>query len=92
MRESKAAGRERRNGQVLRNLTTHWTEARDSWPFIREDRMLGWLCARSVNSGVRFLLNAMAQKFESAILNMIEAEDLSCVLLVLECYEPRASI
>src|SRR5215216_183368 len=36
-----------------RNLTTHSTRPLDSMAFIREDWMLGSLCARPVNSGVR---------------------------------------
>jgi hypothetical protein len=70
MIESTVKGRERQTGHDGRNLTTHWTEARDSLPFIREDWMLGTLCARSVNSGVRFLLNATAQTLESIVLNL----------------------
>jgi hypothetical protein len=48
--------RVRRNGYVARNLTTHSTEARVSWPLIVELAIAG-LNARSVNSSVRFLLN-----------------------------------
>jgi hypothetical protein len=50
--ESAVKCRECQNGNVVRNLTTHWTEARVSLPFIRETRMLDALCARPVNSGV----------------------------------------
>ena len=41
---------------------------------------------------VRFLLNVQTQESESVILNLIEAEDLSCVLMLLGCCEPRAEI
>jgi hypothetical protein len=53
MLESKVQDRETQNGRGVRNLTTHWTEARVSWSFIREAWMLDALNARSVNSGVR---------------------------------------
>jgi hypothetical protein len=48
--------------------------------------------SRRVNSGVRFLLNGKTQEPESVILNLIQAEDLSCVLMLFECYEPCARI
>ena len=48
--------------------------------------------SRRVNSGVRFLLNGKTQEPESVLLSLIQAEDLSCVLMLLECYEPRARI
>jgi hypothetical protein len=50
------------------------------------------MSARPVNSGVRFLLNDLAQNIEAATLNFDEAADLSCVLMLLECCEPRARI
>jgi hypothetical protein len=65
----------RRGGIMSYDITTHSTEARVSWPFIRKTWMLDMLNARSVNSGVRFLLNAVAQNIESAVLNFDEAED-----------------
>ena len=36
--------------------------------------MISRLCPRPVNSGVRFLLNALAQNIKSAILNFDEGE------------------
>jgi hypothetical protein len=52
MIESAVKAQATKHGYVERNLTTHSTEARVSMAFIREDWMLGSLCARSVNSGV----------------------------------------
>jgi hypothetical protein len=66
----------RRGAMIRSNITTHWTEARVSLPFIRKAWMLDMLNARSVNSSVRFLLNDLAQKNRSVILNFTEAEDL----------------
>ena len=54
MIESKATGRETKNGNVGRNLTTHSTGARVSWSFI-VDLCVPALNARPVNSGVRLL-------------------------------------
>jgi hypothetical protein len=50
-----------KNGYDGRNLTTHSTGARVSRSFIVELAVAG-LCARPVNSGVRFLLNGQAQR------------------------------
>jgi hypothetical protein len=65
---------EGQHGKVGRNLTSHWTGAEIAWmSFARWDASLN--SSRPVNSGVRFLLNAVAQNIESAILNFTEAED-----------------
>ena len=50
------------------------------------------LCARPVNSGVRFLLKGKSQESGSIILNLIEAVDLSCVLMKVVCSESGAKI
>jgi hypothetical protein len=52
---------------VERNLTRHSTEARVSWHFIREDWMLGSLCARSVNSGV----GRFSMKSDSLVIGVV---------------------
>ena len=57
MIESTLKAQETKNSHVERNLTTHSTEARVSLSFIRKDWMLDASNARSVNSGVRFLLS-----------------------------------
>jgi len=44
----------RRGGMVGSDITTHWTEARVSLPFVRE-LAVAQLNARPVNSGVRLL-------------------------------------
>jgi hypothetical protein len=60
MIESALKANETRNGHGGRNLTTHSTEARVSQSVI-EKLSVAVLNARSVNSGVRFLLNAKAE-------------------------------
>ena len=45
---------------------------------------------RQVNSSVRFILNAVTQESESVILHVIEAQELSCMWMLLEGCEPRA--
>jgi hypothetical protein len=47
----------RRGGMMRYNITTHSTGARVSSPLI-VNLSVSVLCARPVNSGVRFLLNA----------------------------------
>ena len=55
------------------------------------DRLGAWFVdCRRVNSGVRFLLNAVTQESESVILHVIEAQELSCMWMLLEGCEPRA--
>jgi hypothetical protein len=68
MIESRLKDRERRNGRVARNLTGHSTGARVSRSLIVE-LSIPALCARPLNSVVRFLLNGKEQRLESAPLN-----------------------
>jgi len=55
-------------------LTSHSTRA-DLARMSSSTWMLFAVVSRRVNSGVRFLLNAVAQNIESAVLNFTVAED-----------------
>jgi hypothetical protein len=52
-------------GHKCSDITSHWTEARVSWPLVVDLIIVG-LCARSVNSGVRpFAMNNSDIEYKS---------------------------
>ena len=68
MIESAVKAQATKRGHGGRNLTTHSTGARVSISLIVKLAVAG-LCARPVNSGVRFLLSDEAQNSELAFTN-----------------------